>query len=64
MNILDLSRSQAVAFAQKGWINLVHYDICKSLATGKSREAVAEEFSLSPDTIKWVKRKCRECHGG
>lgn len=64
MNILDITRSQAVAFAEKGWINLVHYDICKSLASGKTREVVAEEFHLTADTIKWIKRKCRDCGGG
>jgi rRNA maturation protein Nop10 len=65
MNILSLSRSEVVAFVEKGFFkdeDLKHYDICKELSSGKTQSSVSEKFGIDDRWIRRIKqRKCPDC---
>lgn len=66
MNILSLSREEVQHFIATGMFrpeSLKHYDICRALQSGKTQNAVAQEFDLSDSrTVRFIKeKKCPEC---
>lgn len=66
MNIMSLTRDQVKELVDKGWLNkkaLMHYDVCKAAAQGKTSDQIAVEFDYCDGRqIRWIKQhKCPNC---
>jgi DNA-binding NarL/FixJ family response regulator len=66
MNILTFSREQVKGMAEQGFLNkqsVLHYDVCRALAEGKTQAQVAEQFNISDENVKWIKKRkcCKDC---
>lgn len=63
--ILHFQREQIVCMVATGFLNkkaVLHYDVCKKLADGKTQEQIAEELNIEPRTVRQIKsHKCTEC---
>lgn len=65
MSLLQFERNQVQAFVNQAVMrpeNLVHWDVCKALASGQTIERVAEDFKMSTRNVDLIKsRKCKDC---
>ncbi len=65
MNILKYAKKEIMALVKDGIAtpeSITHWEVCESLAEGKTIESVAEKFRMHPRHISYIKaNKCREC---
>jgi len=67
MSLLDYSIEEVRKRVEAGELNkkaVLHYEVCKAIAQGKTQSKIAEEFNYSETkSIRWIKQhKCPDCN--